>query len=144
MTYCLSIGLCYTLMFFQNALERISFTADIWWNQRHQEFLTIMAHQLEKDSKEVLESRSALIAFQRVRKNHNGKSLTKLIMYILDHITTKVSKWSSSLIFSWLMNHGEQVRHFTMNNILNNKMCMKEQQSCCMPEISISMCKIVE
>lgn len=71
----------------------VSFTMDIWSDQRLQSFLAITAHWIAKvEGTSALQLKSALIAFHKLRGSHSGKSLSKTVMHLLDRagITVKV------------------------------------------------------
>ena len=74
-------------------MGRISFTMDMWSDQNLRPYLAMMAHWIaEVEGTTALHLKSALIAFHCLRGRHNGKSLTKVIMQLLDRagVTMKV------------------------------------------------------
>lgn len=86
----------------QNAAGRISFTTDIWSDQNRQPYLAITAHWISKsEGSPSLQLKTALIAFHRLRGGHDGKTLAKTVVELLDRagITVKVSKLNGQLSF---------------------------------------------
>lgn len=83
----------------QKSLGTISFTADIWGDKSLQPYLALTAHWIENDNRGGLQLRSALIGFHRVRGNHTGLVLARVILYLLDRaqITMKVSSGSTQV-----------------------------------------------
>jgi hypothetical protein len=90
------VDLSHLLALAQNAAGRISFTTDIWSDQNRQPYLAVTAHWISKSESEgssSLQLKAALIAFHRLRGSHDGKTLAKTVVELLDRadITVKVS-----------------------------------------------------
>lgn len=67
---------------------------DIWSDKNRRSYLAITAHWIAKvEGTTALELKSALIAFQRIHGTHDGVSLSKVILELLDRagVTVKVS-----------------------------------------------------
>ena len=76
----------------QNAAGQVSLTTDIWSDQNRQPYLAITAHWIAKiEDTTALKPMVALIAFHRVRGRHDGKSLGKTIMELLDRAKITVN-----------------------------------------------------
>lgn len=75
----------------QNAAGHVSFTMDIWSDQNRRSYLAMMAHWIghiiELNS---LQSKAALIAFHRLCGGHDGKSLSRVILGLLDRVGVTV------------------------------------------------------
>ena len=81
------------LMFFQDSLGDISFTADLWSSKTHYLYLAITTHWIaHKGPPNSLTMCRALIAFHRVREKHSGEWLARIVLSITDQakITAKV------------------------------------------------------
>lgn len=82
-------------------MGRVSFTADIWSDPNRQPFLGMTAHWIGKiEGTNSLQLKASLIAFHRLRGNHDGISLASTVLQLLDRagVTGKVcqpisSKW---------------------------------------------------
>lgn len=76
-------------------MGQISFTADIWSDQNRQSYLAITAHWITRHGDteaEVLTLKAALIAFHCLHSWHDGQSLAKTVLHLLNRagITNKV------------------------------------------------------
>jgi hypothetical protein len=74
-------------------MGQISFTIDSWSDQNRQPYLAITAHWIaEQQNTGALKLKTALIAFHRIRSRHDGASLAKVVLSLLDRagITLKV------------------------------------------------------
>jgi hypothetical protein len=90
----LTVACTITDLHIQQALGRISFTTDIWSDNNRRPYLAITAHWIGKvHGTDSLELKVALIAFHRLRGRHDGKSLARTVLQLLDRagITVKVS-----------------------------------------------------
>lgn len=77
----------------QAAVGQISFTMDIWSDQNVQSYLAMTAHWIAIiPGTSALELKAALIAFQQLHCDHDGKSLSEVVLQLLDRagITVKV------------------------------------------------------
>lgn len=86
----------------QNAVGRISFTTDVWSDQNRQPYLAMTAHWISKsEGSSSLQLKAALIAFHRLRGRHDGMTLAKTVVELLDRagVTVKVSILSVQLKF---------------------------------------------
>jgi hypothetical protein len=64
---------------------KISFTSDLWSDQKLHPFMALTAHWIAKEEKtSVLVLKAALIAFHHVPGSHTGKSLGSVILHLLD------------------------------------------------------------
>jgi hypothetical protein len=87
------IRLLHTNPLIQKAAGEISVTADMWSDQNHQSYLAMTAHWIAKvDETTALNPKVALIVFHHVLGTHDGKSLAKIVLQLLDRaeITLKV------------------------------------------------------
>jgi hypothetical protein len=78
----------------QDAAGRISFTTDTWSDQNRRSYLAITAHWIAKvKGTTALQSKVALIAFHRLSGRHDGKTLARTVLHLMDraNITMKVS-----------------------------------------------------
>lgn len=67
-------------------------TTDIWSDQNRQPYLTMTAHWIVKvDEMTALQPKVALIAFHCVRGSHDGKSLAKIVLELLDRAKITVN-----------------------------------------------------
>ena len=74
-------------------MGRISFMMDMWSDQNLRPYLAMTAHWVaEVEGTTALHLKSALIAFHRLHGRHDGKSLAKVVMQLLDRagVTVKV------------------------------------------------------
>ena len=87
----LTVACTITDLHIQQAVGRISFTTDIWSDNNRRPYLAITAHWIGGPNS--LELEVALIAFHRLRGRHDGKSLARTVLQLLDRagITVKVS-----------------------------------------------------
>jgi hypothetical protein len=78
----------------QHAVGRVSFTTDIWSDKNRRPYLAITAHWIAKlEGTTSLQLKASLIAFHRLRGNHDGVSLAKTVLHLLDRagVTVKVT-----------------------------------------------------
>lgn len=69
----------------QNSLGKISFTADLWSNQKRRNFLAITAHWLARNpTTQAIEYKCGLIAFRSTGERHDGKGLAEIALEMLD------------------------------------------------------------
>jgi hypothetical protein len=69
----------------QKAQGKISFTSDLWSDQKLHPFMALTTHWIAKEEKiSVLVLKAALIAFHHVPGSHTGKSLGSVILHLLD------------------------------------------------------------
>jgi hypothetical protein len=83
----------------QAAKGQISFTMDIWSDQNLRPYLAITAHWIaELEGMTALQLRMALISFHHLHSQHDGRSLAKVVLQLLDRtgITVKVRPCLSS------------------------------------------------
>ncbi|KAG2147387.1 uncharacterized protein EDB93DRAFT_1250525 [Suillus bovinus] len=67
------------------AQGKISFTSDLWLDQKLCPFMALTAHQTAKEEQtSVLVLKAALIAFYHIPGSHTGKSLGSIILHLLD------------------------------------------------------------
>jgi hypothetical protein len=66
----------------QQAVGKISFTADIWSDQNRNSYLCITGHWIERISGS-LSLKSAMLAFQRLTVSHSGDELAKVVIRLL-------------------------------------------------------------
>jgi hypothetical protein len=79
------IKLLHTNSLIQKAAGEILVTTDIWSDQNRQSYLAMTAHWIAKvDKMTTLNPKVALIVFHRVLGTHNGKSLAKIVLQLLD------------------------------------------------------------
>lgn len=74
-------------------MGQISFTIDIWSDQNRRSYMAITAHWIAIISETTaLELKAALIAFQQLAGDHDGESLSSVVLQLLDRagITIKV------------------------------------------------------
>ena len=83
-----------------NAIGEVSFTADIWSDQRLGSYLAVTVHWIGMESNEPyeihnspLEQKIALAAFHKLHGTHTGKRLTGTLLHLLNRadIASKVS-----------------------------------------------------
>jgi len=75
-------------------MGRVSFTTDIWSDKNRRPYLVITAHWIAKlEGTSSLQLKASLIAFHRLRGGHNGTSLAKVVLHLLDRagVTVKVT-----------------------------------------------------
>ena len=80
-------------MLSQNALGKISHTADIWSDQNLQSWLIITVHYVHRNSHSwELSLEADIIAFHHVVGDHGGENIGELLEKLLDHagIASKV------------------------------------------------------
>ena len=74
-------------------MGQVSFTMDIWSDQNLQSYLAMTVHWIARvEQTDGLKLRMALIAFHCLTGRHDGKSLAKIVLHLLDRagITGKV------------------------------------------------------
>jgi hypothetical protein len=125
------VDFSHLLVLAQNAAGRISFTTDIWSDQNRQPYLAVTAHWISKsEGSSSLQLKAALIAFHRLRGSHDGKTLAKTIVELLDRadITVQVSTVNGQLSFVYpkSLSFPFQVGHFTVDNASSNETMMQE------------------
>lgn len=77
----------------QAAVGQISFTMDIWSDQNRRAHLALTAHWIAMiTGTSALQLEAAMIAFHRLRGDHDGESLAEIVLQLLDRagITVKV------------------------------------------------------
>jgi hypothetical protein len=113
----------------QNAVGRVSFTMDVWSSKNSQPYLAITAHYIARVGLEgttSLRLKASLIAFHRICGTHDGVSLARTVIDLLDRagVTVKVGFYITHE--HRLIQHYSKVGHFTMDNASNNITMMKE------------------
>jgi hypothetical protein len=95
------VDLSHLLALAQNAAGRISCTTDVWSDQNRRPYLAVTAHWIAKSEGSSLQLKASLIAFHRLRGSHDGKTLAKTVVELLDRagITVKVSTFKGQLSF---------------------------------------------
>lgn len=81
-------------LYIQHAVGRVSFTSDIWSDKNRRSYLAITAHWIAKlEGTSSLQLKAALIAFHRLLGSHDGASLAKVVLHLLDRagVTVKVT-----------------------------------------------------
>lgn len=69
----------------QASAGQISVTMDIWSDQNRQSYLAITAHWIGTiHGTTALELKATLIAFHRLRGEHDGESLADVVIQLLD------------------------------------------------------------
>jgi hypothetical protein len=66
---------------------------DIWSDKNHRPFLAITAHWISKvEGTSALQLKASIIVFHRLRGDHNGESLARIVLQLLDRagVTLKV------------------------------------------------------
>ena len=79
--------------FFQEAASRISFTADVWSDNNWRGYLAITCQWISRDkATRSLQLKRALLAFHHLHGGHNGNSMAKAVLHLLDRagITAQV------------------------------------------------------
>jgi hypothetical protein len=74
-------------------MGQVSFTMDVWSDQNRQAYLAMTAHWIASVEQTYgLKLKTALIAFHHLTGRHDGKSLAKVVLHLLDRagITSKV------------------------------------------------------
>ncbi|KAG9310336.1 hypothetical protein JVU11DRAFT_9466 [Chiua virens] len=91
-----------------NAAGKVSFTCGIWSDDSYCPFLAITAHWIAVEGGS-LRMKALLIAFHYFPTLHTGKALAQTILELLDQaeVTLKIG-------------------HFTMDNVANNIVAMRE------------------
>ncbi|KAI0919445.1 hypothetical protein AcV7_006181 [Taiwanofungus camphoratus] len=76
-----------------HAIGKISFTLDIWSDQRRRPYLCLTGHWIARDklTKSLL-LKAGLLAFHRIFGKHDGKNLAKIVLKLLDRagVTVKL------------------------------------------------------
>jgi hypothetical protein len=88
--YCIS----FFLFSSQAAVGRISFTMDIWSDQNRDSYLAMTAHWIARhNGTDALQFKTALVAFHRLHGRHDGKTIARTVLHLLDRagITVKVN-----------------------------------------------------
>jgi hypothetical protein len=79
---------------FWRAVGRVSFTTDLWSSKSRHPYLAITTHWIAKvEGSTSLQLKASLIAFHRLRGGHDGVSLAKTVLSLLDRagVTVKVA-----------------------------------------------------
>jgi hypothetical protein len=74
---------------------RVSFTLDIWSDQLRGAYLAMTAHWIANvEGTSALGLKTALIAFHRLRREHNGRAIARTVVHLLDRadVTVKVRR----------------------------------------------------
>lgn len=68
---------------------------DIWSDQNRRPYLAMTAHWIARNDKTAsLQPKAALIAFHRLRGGHDGKSLSQVVIGLLDRVSLTVKVWA--------------------------------------------------
>ena len=108
-------------------MGQVSITADAWSDQNRRPFLAMTAHWIAKvEGTSALQLKTALIAFHRLRGRHDGKTLAKTVLKLLDRaeITLKVRLLHEAVI-AMLSDVFLKLGHFTLDNAGNNGTMMR-------------------
>lgn len=81
---CLRFSRGTPLMYWQESLGQISFTADGWSDGRRRTFLAITSHWCGRNSNGRISMRDALLAFHHVTGSHDGEHLAEITHKMLD------------------------------------------------------------
>jgi hypothetical protein len=79
----------------QASVGRVSFTLDIWSDQRCGAYLAITAHWIANvEGTTALGFKTALIAFHRLHRRHDGRAIARTVIHLLDRagVTVKVRR----------------------------------------------------
>ena len=82
-------------------MGRISFTLDIWSDQLRGAYLAITAHWIANvEGTSALQLKTALIAFHRLYRRHDGRAIARTVVHLLDRagVTVKVSRLCSPIM----------------------------------------------
>src|SRR5258708_1846616 len=74
-------------------MGQVSFTMDVWSDQNLQSYLAMTVHWIARvEQADGLKLRTVLITFHCLTGRHDGKSLAKIVLHLLDRagITSKV------------------------------------------------------
>lgn len=67
----------------QNALGRVSFTADMWSDPNLVSFMAVTTHYCDKDENDRLVIQARLLAFREIEGDHTGVHLARIVFNIL-------------------------------------------------------------
>jgi hypothetical protein len=66
-------------------MGQVSIMVDVWSDQNHRPYLAMMAHWVAKiEGTTALQLKTTLIAFHHLHGKHDGKTLAKTVVMLLD------------------------------------------------------------